>query len=334
MACPHSGCLRWPAMSFVEVATPHPARRGLVTLNRPERMNAMAFDVMIPFRDPLREIGYDNDVRVVVITGAGHGFCSGADLEDSGTIPNMEGLTRHDGTPPMELLDDVITTIRRLHQPVIAAINGPAIGGGFCLALSADIRIAADTAYFRAAGINNGLTAAELGISFLLPRTIGQSRASESCSPVATLRPRKLARWPGIRRRRPRRPARNVLCDRRPDHRLEPSRGGADQRQLWNSLTHAACRPTWTPKGRRSSSCASRPRTSKSRSGPAARSALRCSSTRESIRARSPANWPPFQSKRAIPPHPGRGRPSRPSVDGPAWWSHESRSPGPTTKGT
>ena len=79
----------------------------------------------------------------------------------------------------MELLDDVISTIRRLHQPVIAAINGPAIGGGFCLALSADIRIAADSAYFRAAGINNGLTAAELGISFLLPRSVGQSRASE-----------------------------------------------------------------------------------------------------------------------------------------------------------
>ena len=63
----------------------------------------------------------------------------------------------------MELLDDVISTIRRLHQPVIAAVNGAAIGGGFCLALSADIRIAAESAYFRAAGINNGLTAAELG---------------------------------------------------------------------------------------------------------------------------------------------------------------------------
>jgi len=79
----------------------------------------------------------------------------------------------------MELLDDVITTIRRLHQPIIAAVNGPAIGGGFCLALAADIRIAAERAYFRAAGINNGLSAAELGISYLLPRSIGQSRASE-----------------------------------------------------------------------------------------------------------------------------------------------------------
>jgi enoyl-CoA hydratase len=168
-----------PLMSFVEVSTPHP-HVALVTLNRPERMNAMAFDVMIPFRDRLREIGQDNDVRVIVITGAGRGFCSGADLEDPGAIPHVEGLTLPTiALRSMELLDEVITTIRRLHQPVIAAVNGPAIGGGFCLALSADIRMAADTAIFRAAGINNGLTAAELGLSFLLPRAIGHSRASE-----------------------------------------------------------------------------------------------------------------------------------------------------------
>jgi enoyl-CoA hydratase len=166
-------------MPFVVVDRPHP-HVAVVTLNRPERMNAMAFDVMIPFRDTLREIGYDNDVRVVVITGAGTGFCSGADLEDPGAIPNIEGLTLPTiALRSMELLDDVITTIRRLHQPVIAALNGPAIGGGFCLALSADIRVAAASAYFRAAGINNGLTAAELGLSYLLPRAVGQSRASE-----------------------------------------------------------------------------------------------------------------------------------------------------------
>ena len=166
-------------MSFVEVSTPHP-HVAVVTLNRPERMNAMAFDVMIPFRDTLREIGYDNTVRVVVITGAGHGFCSGADLEDPGTIPHIDGLTLPTmALRSMELLDDVITTMRRLHQPVIAAVNGAAIGGGFCLALAADMRVASETAYFRAAGINNGLTAAELGLSFLLPRVVGQGRAAD-----------------------------------------------------------------------------------------------------------------------------------------------------------
>ena len=173
---PHS---TMPRMSFTEISRPHP-HVAVVTLNRPERMNAMAFDVMIPFRDALREIGSDNDVRIVVITGAGRGFCSGADHENPGTMPNMEGLTLPTiALRSMELLDDVISTIRRLHQPVIAAVNGAAIGGGFCLALAADIRIASDEAYFRAAGINNGLTAAELGLSFLLPRSVGHSRAAE-----------------------------------------------------------------------------------------------------------------------------------------------------------
>jgi enoyl-CoA hydratase len=79
----------------------------------------------------------------------------------------------------MEILDDVILALRKMHQPVIAAVNGPAIGGGFCLSLAADIRIASDDAYFRAAGINNGLTSTELGISYLLPRAIGSSRAFE-----------------------------------------------------------------------------------------------------------------------------------------------------------
>jgi enoyl-CoA hydratase len=79
----------------------------------------------------------------------------------------------------MAILDDVILALRRLHQPVIAAVNGAAIGGGLCLALAADIRVASRAAYFRAAGINNGLTASELGLSYLLPRAIGSSRAFE-----------------------------------------------------------------------------------------------------------------------------------------------------------
>jgi enoyl-CoA hydratase len=153
---------------------------SLVTLNRPERMNAMAFDVMIPLREALEKVSVDNTTRVVVLTGAGHGFCSGADLEDPGMIPNIDGLTVPTiALRSMELLDDVIHAVRRMHQPVIAAINGAAIGGGFCLSLAADIRIAAQSAYFRAAGINNGLTAAELGISYLLPRAIGTSRAAD-----------------------------------------------------------------------------------------------------------------------------------------------------------
>jgi len=79
-------------VSFVLIDSPRPGVT-LVTLNRPERMNAMAFDVMIPFREALTEVGRDNDTRVIVLTGAGRGFCSGADLEDPGTIPHIDGLT-------------------------------------------------------------------------------------------------------------------------------------------------------------------------------------------------------------------------------------------------
>ena len=168
-----------PSKEFLVVERPRP-HVTLVTLDRPERMNAMAFDVMIPFREALEEIHYDNETRVVVVTGAGRGFCSGADLTDSGTIPNIEGLTVPTiSMRAMELLDDVILTIRKLHQPVIGAINGAAIGGGFCLSLAFDIRIASEAAYFRAAGINNGLSSTELGLSYLLPRAVGSSRAFE-----------------------------------------------------------------------------------------------------------------------------------------------------------
>lgn len=166
-------------MSFVKIETPRPGV-ALVTLDRPERMNAMAFDVMVPLREALEELSFDNSVRVVVLTGAGEGFCSGADLVDPGYLPIFDGI----GIPgiarrAMKVLEDVISSLRDMHQPVIAAINGPAIGGGFCLAMATDIRLASDTAYFRAAGINNGLTAAELGLSYTLPRAIGASRAFE-----------------------------------------------------------------------------------------------------------------------------------------------------------
>ncbi|MBB2990521.1 enoyl-CoA hydratase [Mycolicibacterium iranicum] len=167
------------ANGFVLVDRPRP-HVALVTLNRPERMNSMAFDVMVPLKAALDELTYDNDVRAVVLTGAGAGFSSGADHKSAGSVPHVAGLTRPGfGLRSMEVLDDVILALRKLHQPVIAAVNGAAIGGGLCLALAADIRVASTQAYFRAAGINNGLTASELGLSYLLPRAIGSSRAFE-----------------------------------------------------------------------------------------------------------------------------------------------------------
>jgi enoyl-CoA hydratase len=164
-------------MSFVIVEKPRP-HITQITLNRPERMNAMAFDVMVPFKAALEEVSFDNDTRVVIVTGAGQGFCAGADLEDPGWMDIFDGLTIPGiARRAMKVLDDVIKAIHDMHQPVIGAINGPAIGGGFCLAMATDIRLASHSAYFRPAGINNGLTSAELGLSYLLPRAIGTSRA-------------------------------------------------------------------------------------------------------------------------------------------------------------
>lgn len=166
--------------SLVLVDHPRP-NVALVTLNRPERMNSMAFDVMVPLKKVLEELTYDNATRVVVLTGAGRGFSSGADHKSAGSVPHIDGLTRPTfALRSMEVLDDVILALRKMHQPVIAAVNGAAIGGGLCLALACDIRIAAAGAYFRAAGINNGLTASELGLSYLLPKAIGTSRAFEA----------------------------------------------------------------------------------------------------------------------------------------------------------
>jgi len=166
-------------VNLVLVEHPRP-QVALITLNRPERMNSMAFDVMVPLKEALETMTNDNSVRVVVLTGAGRGFSSGADHKSAGDVPHIQGLTRPSyALRSMQVLDDVILALRKMHQPVIAAVNGAAIGGGLCLALAADIRVAASGAYFRAAGINNGLTASELGLSYLLPRAIGSSRAFE-----------------------------------------------------------------------------------------------------------------------------------------------------------
>jgi hypothetical protein len=173
-------------MSFVLAGKPRPYVTQ-ITLNRPERINAMAFDVMIPFREAVEEAGRDNETRVLIVTGAGSGFCSGADLESAGTVPNIDGLTRSSiALRSMSLLDDVIHALRKVPQPVIGAINGPAIGGGFCLSLATDIRIASESAYFRAAGINNGLTAAELGHTPLVWPLCGPCSGPPSRLPAET----------------------------------------------------------------------------------------------------------------------------------------------------
>jgi enoyl-CoA hydratase len=166
-------------LSYVRIEKPRP-HTSVIVLDRPERMNSMAFELVVPLHEAIETVAADNETACVILTGRGRGFCSGADTQETEPPPNIAGLTlTRIATRSMTILADLVPALRRMPQPVICAVNGAAIGGGMCLTLGADIRIAAESAYFRAAGINNGLTAAELGMSFLLPRAIGSSRAFE-----------------------------------------------------------------------------------------------------------------------------------------------------------
>jgi len=166
-------------MAYVRIEKPAPGV-SVIVMDRPERMNSMAFELVVPLHEALAEVAADNATTCVVLTGAGRAFCAGADTRDATPPPNVDGLTlTRIATRSMTILTDLVPALQRMPQPVICAVNGAAIGGGMCLTLGADIRLAAESAYFRAAGINNGLTALELGLSFLLPRAIGSSRAFE-----------------------------------------------------------------------------------------------------------------------------------------------------------
>jgi enoyl-CoA hydratase len=151
-----------------------------VTLNRPDRLNALSIDLAVALDATLAEVGAENDTWVVVLTGAGRGFCSGLDLKDYGVLPGVDGLTvGRIAQRSMRAYSRLVLTLRRLPQPVIAAVNGPAYGGGMCLALAADLRLAARSAVFNATGIVNGLTSTEMAAGWLLPRLIGASRAND-----------------------------------------------------------------------------------------------------------------------------------------------------------
>ena len=166
-------------MALVSVTTPAPNVRT-VTLDNPDRLNSMSFALVADLYAALAEVAADNDCRAVVLTGAGRAFCSGLELEHAGLPPNSADLGRHRmGLRAMEYMGGVVPALRDMPQPVIAAIKGPAYGGGMCLSLGADVRLAGRSAVFCGAGITNGLTGCELGVSWLLPRAVGTSRSNE-----------------------------------------------------------------------------------------------------------------------------------------------------------
>jgi enoyl-CoA hydratase len=151
-----------------------------ITLNRPETLNAMNAELIGELHDALADIAADPACRVVVLTGSGRGFCAGIDLGGYGSAPGSEGLGRVEGTFATQThIAALVPRLRSLPQPVIAAVNGPAAGGGLALTLASDIRIASSSARFNVAFVRIGLSGCDIGVSWLLPRLVGASRAWE-----------------------------------------------------------------------------------------------------------------------------------------------------------
>src|ERR1700722_4911076 len=152
----------------------------LLTLNRPEQLNAMTSELCEELHLALRSIALDRSCRAVILTGAGRGFCAGLDLHGYGEAPGNDGSdvsrARLGNQPHMPTL---VLGLGAPPQPVIAAVNGPAAGFGLALTLGSDIRYASPEAVFRAAFINIGVSNCDMATSWLLPRLIGASRSHE-----------------------------------------------------------------------------------------------------------------------------------------------------------
>lgn len=148
-----------------------------VTFDRPERLNALTFDVYADLRDLLRELPHRDDVRVLVITGRGRGFCSGGDVEEIiGELLKKDARDLLDFT---RMTGAVVQNMRECPLPIIAAVNGTAAGAGSVIALAADFRVLARSAKFAFLFTRVGLAGADMGSAYLLPRMVGTARATE-----------------------------------------------------------------------------------------------------------------------------------------------------------
>jgi enoyl-CoA hydratase len=165
--------------SLLLVDEPAPQVHQL-TLNRPDQLNSMTAELCEELHDELRRIATDRSCRVVILTGAGRGFCAGLDLHGYGAAPQNDGSDEpRDRLANQEHMSRLILELRALPQPIIAAVNGPAAGFGLALTLGCDIRYASPDAVFRAAFVNIGASNCDMAISWLLPRLIGASRSHE-----------------------------------------------------------------------------------------------------------------------------------------------------------
>jgi enoyl-CoA hydratase len=149
-----------------------------VTLNRPEALNAMDAQLVSDLHALFASLRSDRSVRVVVLRGAGRAFCAGLDLRSGAREPGFPGGVAG-GLAGQRRISELVIEMRRLPQPIIACVHGAAAGGGFALALAADVRLAGESARMNAAFIRIGLSGCDVGVSYFLPRIVGASVASE-----------------------------------------------------------------------------------------------------------------------------------------------------------
>jgi enoyl-CoA hydratase len=170
---------RGRSMAVIEVDREHDGV-AVLTLNRPDSRNAMDAELIAGLHETFGSLRGDRDCRVIVLTGAGAGFCAGLDLKLGASPPSAAGLGRAQaGLATQQSIAELVPRMRAMPQPIIAAVNGAASGGGLALALASDIRIAATSARFNVAFVRIGLSGCDIGVSWLLPRLIGASRAYE-----------------------------------------------------------------------------------------------------------------------------------------------------------
>lgn len=153
----------------------------LVTLNRPEKLNSMTLELVAALGGTLSRLGADRETRAIILTGAGRGFCAGHDLGemDDGHGDDEHLATVRGGMSVQRAFGELTVTVRRTPKPVIAAVNGPAAGGGLALALASDTRVCGESARFNAAFVRLGISGADVGVSYLLPKIIGPTAAFE-----------------------------------------------------------------------------------------------------------------------------------------------------------
>lgn len=148
-----------------------------LTFDRPERLNALTFDVYADLRDLVRELPYRDDVEALIITGRGKGFCSGGDVE--AIIGELLAMDARNLLEFTRMTGAVVQNMRECPIPIIAAVNGTAAGAGAVIALAADFRIVAADARFHFLFTRVGLSGGDMGSAYLLPRLVGLGRATE-----------------------------------------------------------------------------------------------------------------------------------------------------------